>query len=372
MKRAYYIDNLRIVLTALVIVHHSAIAYGASGGWCYISSDTIKGWTQLLFSAFLSINQAFFMSLFFFISAYFTPDSFDKKGLKKFLTDRLIRLGIPLFIYSILINPCLSYFIILHQNNVGSSLFDYIISYNIINPNTSHLWFILALLIFESFYALFRIVFASEKIRITNELPSQFNILVFILITGLLAFLLRLVYPIGGKNIIGLQLGYFVLYIAMYLKGINANRKKWLDKLTIISYQKWVVFAFIIIPLIVFAWIDVTKHPGQIAYYIGGFNWKALFLSYWEAIVCVGLTVFFLSNFKKYINNSNVVTKNMSADSYAVYIIHPLIIVGMTILFEIIILKPVFKLVIVAILSIFFSFIFAHAIRLIPGIKRII
>jgi fucose 4-O-acetylase-like acetyltransferase len=143
LKRAYYIDNIRIALTALVIVHHSALAFGASGGWCYISPEPIKGWTQLIFSAFLTINQAFFMSLFFFISACFTPGSFDRKGLKKYPLDRLKRLGIPLLIYSVLINPCLGYFILLHQNNVNTNLIEYMIKYNITSPNTFHLWFVL-------------------------------------------------------------------------------------------------------------------------------------------------------------------------------------------------------------------------------------
>ena len=68
MKRVYYIDNLRIFLTALVIVHHTAIAYGASGGWCYITPNTVKGAQMIGLSSLLAVDQAFFMSFFFFIS----------------------------------------------------------------------------------------------------------------------------------------------------------------------------------------------------------------------------------------------------------------------------------------------------------------
>jgi glucan biosynthesis protein C len=31
--RTFFIDRLRVVLTALVILHHTAITYGGSGGW---------------------------------------------------------------------------------------------------------------------------------------------------------------------------------------------------------------------------------------------------------------------------------------------------------------------------------------------------
>lgn len=373
MKRISYIDNIRIALIALVIIHHTAIAYGASGGWCYVTPDKIKGWALLILSSFLTVNQAFFMSLFFFISAYFTPGSFDKKGLKKYLSDRFVRLGIPLLVYSILINPCLSYIILLHQGKVSMNLINYIINYNISNPNTSHLWFLLSLLIFESSYALYRILFRiSIQDSKSARLPSQFEVFLFILITGFLAFMLRTVYPIGGKNIIGLQLGYFVLYTAMYILGIVANRRKWLEKLTFKSYRAWIILTFLIIPVIFLAWINVTRNPNQIIHYIGGLNLKALFLSYWEAFVCVGLILFFLTGFKRFINGSNTISIKMSADSYTAYIIHPVVIVGFTILFEMVTLQPVYKFLTVAVLSIFTSFVLARIIRMIPGIKRVI
>jgi peptidoglycan/LPS O-acetylase OafA/YrhL len=32
-EKIYYIDNLRVLLTALVVLHHSFVTYGAPGGW---------------------------------------------------------------------------------------------------------------------------------------------------------------------------------------------------------------------------------------------------------------------------------------------------------------------------------------------------
>lgn len=109
--RFYYLDLLRVFLTMLVFYHHSAVAFGASGGWYYISKETTTGLTQGLLSASMGIDQSYFMSLFFFISAYLMPFSFDRKGMKSFIYDRLNRLGIPLLIYSFLVNPLLIYWI---------------------------------------------------------------------------------------------------------------------------------------------------------------------------------------------------------------------------------------------------------------------
>lgn len=373
MKREYFIDNLRIWLTALVIVHHTAIAYGASGGWCYVTKDIITGWGQLLLSAFLTINQAFFMSLFFFISAYFLPGSFDKKGFKKYLLDRFIRLGIPLLVYSVIINPLLGYGILSHVNKADSSLTDYFINYNTNYWSTSHLWFVLALLIFESCYALYRKLSGiSVSKYLSDKAPGNWGIFLFILITGGLAFLLRTVYPIGGKNIIGLQLGYFVLYISMYLMGILASRKKWIDKLTNKTYRIWMAIAIMMIPVILFVWMNVTEHPENIAKYIGGFTLESLFLAYWEATVCVGLSLLCIVFFKKYLNNASMFSLKMSANSYTAYIIHPLLVVSVTMLFEMIAVKPFPKFLLAGVCGILLTFASAHLIRLLPGVNKVL
>lgn len=373
MKRAFYIDNLRIALIVLVIFHHTAIAYGAMGGWCYIAPDTIKGPGQIILSSILTINQAFFMSLFFFISACLMPDSFDKKGLLPYLKDRYIRLGIPLLVYSLLINPCLLYGIQIHTHRTDSNLFSFIWICITRFPNTAHMWFVLALLIFESIYAVYR-KFSKGSISklIPDQMPTHRNVVVFILVCSVMAFLLRLIYPIGGQNIIGLQIGYFVLYSFFYVLGIIANRKKWLERLSFDQSRVWFFIALAVIPLILLAHLSINKDPAQIVQYIGGFYWKSLFLATWEAIVCLGFCYFSVMAFKKYFNRSNPFTASLSADSYTVYIIHPVIVVGATMLFEPVDLPPIVLFIVACILSIFTCYLTAHYIRKIPGLKRII
>ena len=107
--RLLYIDNLRILLTILVIMHHFAIGYGGPGGFYYVENGPMSDVSEILMTLFLAINQAFFMGFFFMISSYFSPGSVDRKGTGTFLKDRLKRLGIPLLLYILVIAPVLSY-----------------------------------------------------------------------------------------------------------------------------------------------------------------------------------------------------------------------------------------------------------------------
>jgi fucose 4-O-acetylase-like acetyltransferase len=106
--RIFYIDNLRIFLIALVVLHHLSITYGASGDWYYneVEGDTF---TTLILTGFTASNQSFFMGLFFLISAYFTRISLERKPIGTFVKDRLIRLGIPLIIFYFLLSPLTIY-----------------------------------------------------------------------------------------------------------------------------------------------------------------------------------------------------------------------------------------------------------------------
>jgi fucose 4-O-acetylase-like acetyltransferase len=107
--RLFYIDNLRILLTILVIMHHLAIGYGAPGDWIYNERGPMSDVSTILMTLFLALNQSFFMGVFFMVSSYFSPGSIDRRGSKAFLLDRLKRLGIPLIFYVFVINPLTLY-----------------------------------------------------------------------------------------------------------------------------------------------------------------------------------------------------------------------------------------------------------------------
>jgi hypothetical protein len=58
------IDALRAAVTLLVVFHHTAITYGAIGGWYYREIAPSKSLGGILLILFCTINQAWFMGLF--------------------------------------------------------------------------------------------------------------------------------------------------------------------------------------------------------------------------------------------------------------------------------------------------------------------
>ena len=103
-SRVLFVDNLRILLISMVLVVHLDGTYGAIGSWYYHDPAN-----NLLTGILLSIPNAIGMGLFFLIAGYFTPGPYDRKGPRSFLRDRLVRLGIPVLIYGLLLDPLVVY-----------------------------------------------------------------------------------------------------------------------------------------------------------------------------------------------------------------------------------------------------------------------
>src|SRR5581483_9072422 len=214
--RDLYIDRLRSVMTVFVLLHHTAITYGAPGGWYYNELKPSGSLTSFLLTLFVATNQAYFMGFFFLLAGYFTPPSLERKGYGKFLGDRFLRLGLPLLVYILLLNPLTVAIIHAWEGKGFWSTFAYDWHHAIIGNGP--LWFAQALLIFSVAYcawrALARLPLAGAQ-RIPRPVPSTPGWVISAFAVGLAALAIRQLVP-TGVNVFGLQLGYFASYIFLF------------------------------------------------------------------------------------------------------------------------------------------------------------
>src|ERR1700733_7388598 len=175
-KKIFYIDNLKVGLITLVVLHHALITYGAEGYWYYTQKTTHVGVITPMV-ILVTINQSFFMGFFFFLSAYFIPGSYNKKGAARFVKDRLLRLGIPLVFYAAVLSPVLIYLVYYFGKGHHITFMQFLggfhdwIDFGV-------LWFVAALLLFTLVYVLWRMV--SKKYPVKSfAAPSSRMILGF-------------------------------------------------------------------------------------------------------------------------------------------------------------------------------------------------
>jgi hypothetical protein len=366
-ERLPYLDDLRTFLTALVICHHAAIAVGATGRWYYALPAPPDSPTALLLTVFTGVNQAFFMSLFFAISAYVTSPSYDAKGPRAFLRDRFARLGLPLLVYFFVLNPTLLWLIARFRDGSGAGFADFVSHgyRHLVGPGP--LWFVLALLIFGTTYAATRVASRrAHEITGTHPFPSDRAMVRFVVAIGLAAFLVRFVFPTGW-NVLGLQLGYFPLYVAFFTFGLWAHGNGWLDQLDRPLVARWGRRARWAMPLLL-----ATPFVGGIGQVNGGPNLPALLYAMWEPWICVGMSLWLLVLFRERRATQGATARRLSRSAYTAYIVHPFFVIAGTALVARLPAEPLVRFVALCAMSVPATFAAADVIRRLPGLRRIL
>jgi fucose 4-O-acetylase-like acetyltransferase len=326
-SREYYIDRIRVVLTALVVLHHSAITYGAPGGWYYRELPTTASLTGILFTFFVSTNQAYFMGFFFLIAGYFTPASYNRKGPARFFADRLIRLGIPLAVYGVLLDPL--------TNSIARAwgrppataerfLPDLVHRIFTADWNNGPLWFAQALLVFSTVYLTGRAWGGDQTRRPDSPPPTLSGWFLTAVAVGGGALLIRQWVPVG-KNVFQLQLGYFSSYIFLFAIGTVAWQRNWFARLTWKTVRTWVVVSIVLLPALI---VTVVLTAGKHANFGGGLSFPAILYAFWEPFVAWGIIAAYLVWFRSHGNRPSQVWEYLGARAYAVYIIHAPVLVA--------------------------------------------
>jgi hypothetical protein len=107
-ERVAYLDNLKLLLVAVIIAGHGALAYGdLENAWPYqdVREVHLAGVSNITLAMVVIPAALFAMGLFFLISGLVTPGSVSRKGPRTFARDRLLRLGAPLVVWTLVIWP---------------------------------------------------------------------------------------------------------------------------------------------------------------------------------------------------------------------------------------------------------------------------
>jgi fucose 4-O-acetylase-like acetyltransferase len=367
--RTYFIDRLRVVLTALVILHHTAITYGGSGGWFYREVSDGGTPTSLLLTVFCAVNQAFFMGMFFLLAGYFTPASLARKGARPFLAERLVRLGVPLIVFGFVLGPLAAALAGLPAGGrMGERWLDLLSQGTfVIGP----LWFAWALLLFALAFVAWRAVRPQAVADPGRPLPSSAAWLMAALAVGVAALAVRQIVPVG-ENVLGLQLGYFASYIFLFALGCVASHHRWLERVERRQALRWAGVTLSVIPLLFVAAAFAGALDGRAVNFSGGLGLPAVVYAFWEPLVAWGVIATLLVVFRDRFNAPSAAWQGWSAQAYGAFIVHAPVLVGLSVALAGWAAPPALKFVLVGAGAVVASFAVAAALLRVPGAHRVI
>lgn len=310
LERAVWIDRLRASLTILVIWHHAAITYGASGSWFFKATEE----TSLPLTLMAAVTQAFFMGLFFLISGALSTASLDRKGTTAFLADRALRLGLPVLVFGFLLGPLTVALASAPLSDVPRSAVDLILRGTfVLGP----LWFPAVLLIFSIFVASWPTRRAPRK-----PVPRFTLWVVLALLTGLASLVIRQVVPVG-EAVIGFQLGYFASYVVLFAIGVQAGRNGWLTRLPVRGLWQSVAAGLVALPILPAVLLS-TDAPR----FETGFSGPAIVYAFWEPLVALGAIAALIRWSQRSDDRLSALWSSLAENSYGAFILHSPILVA--------------------------------------------
>ena len=333
--RKYYLDNLKVFLTVLVIFHHAGQAYGNGGGWAYQPSNSGEFLPWIWH--FFSVNAGFFMGLFFLISGYFVPASYDRQGSKVFVKKKLMRLGIPLLFIGVITSA------------ITGTL------------EVAHMWFVESLLVFCLIYALIR-KFCRPVSGECSSKPTIPGLLILGLIIGIGSFFIRKVSPQDNWIMVPLKIepAHYLQYVVLFVVGVLAGRFKWFDKMSNVTGA---------VSLLAGAALGVGMYIlGDNEW--GGFVWK--WYGIYESLMCVFLCFGLIWLFRQAFSRTSPFMQWCTAQSYGAYVFHLLLMLGIQFATDTIWMGAFGKFIFIGISTTVVSYLLTWLVRMIPGMKAVL
>ena len=380
--RLFFVDHWRAFLAILVVLHHVALVYGASlQGYYYVEPPFTNPTAFRDLLVFAMQNQGWFMGAFFLIAGYFTPGSFDRKGIGSFLKTKILRLGVPLLVFYFVLSPIsfIGYWLMPSElTGITTSLtwaafWDAYPDLIGIGP----LWFVAMLLVFSLGYAGWRLVSKQRENKAQNaSMPSYLGIGVFILALSGVSYLWRMVVPMGQSIWQFPSLAYLPQYLSFFLLGTVAYRNDWFRKIPgmmgVIGFVSAVLAGIFLFPLAFSSQMFSLDLSEILENSMGNGHWQSAVYALWDSIFAVGLSLGTLTFFRRYFNRANWFGRFLAKQSYAVYLIHIPIIVFVAYGMRNIMVNSIVKFGLVSLVVLPTTFLAAGLLRKIPGVSRIL
>ena len=371
-KRVLFFDQIKALMIALVIAVHVFLAF--LGDWIGVHI-AMSGSPHPFFVGVavwvISFSNTFFMCMLFLLSGYFVPRSVHKKGVLRYLKDRLLRLGLPFVGGMLLIN---NVSVLLGRLSPASPLAtlpwrDIPLNHVIV------LWFLLVLFAFDLLYCAW-VRLRGDRFAMDTSVPTP-KLRSWLISAVVLAFLEVLMvrqtdlWAVLGRSPLdglGAQGMHVFTYGFLFFLGCKASFHRWLERLDAHLVVRW--FRFSIVLALSLLVIDVVlAFNGAISTQAAKLS---VLVSLLNPFIGWGVIAYLLLWFQRNENRCGQWLATAGVDSFGAYIIHPLVLVVVLEAIGFIGLNHWLIYLAATALGIVISFGLSHQLRRIQAIAKVI
>ncbi|WP_176929836.1 acyltransferase family protein [Lentzea albidocapillata] len=308
------VDNLKVILVAWVIGGHALLGYAAIGGWPYdeVNEVTFHPGAETVLAALVGPSGLFFMGTFYFVAGIFTPGSIERKGRRRFIADRLVRLGTPWVVSAVVVWPT---FVWIAYNGADRDV-SWWQAFTDRRPflDSGSLWFVGVLLIFS-------IAIALAPPMKERAITPRTLVGMTMIVAGT-TFLTRLVFPARSGQVGDLHLWWWPQCLGMLLLGAIGGRKL-AERVPDEIYRmtRNVVIGTIAVLPVAAAFMGVLDLARNAEPFLGGWRWQAAALALIEGILVVAGSLWLIGLAQRRLTRQGPFAEGLARSAYVAFVV---------------------------------------------------
>ena len=361
--REQWADNLRVLVIAGVIVLHAAVAYLVGiADWYYQAERTTSGLWPVLLAGPALLGALFALGPLFLVAGWFSVRSLAHRGPGGFVRSRLVRLGVPLVVFVLLIDPLTGY-----VGDRGKG--DLTMPLGPREMQVGVMWFVAALLVFSVAYAALRRVRPAPAPR----RPLRSGVLAAAaLVIAVSSFAVWQMWPVNAETYLYLRVGEWPQGAVLFALGVLGAEAGWLDDLPQVLARRlgWIAAAGVAALLALMLSLVLARGADQAM--VMGADWPTMAFALLDGVIAVTWTLWFIAWLPRRWPAHGALLGRAARASYATYVIHPLVLTAVMVLFATVPLAPAIKFVLVAAAGVAACFMAGYALTRVPGISKVL
>lgn len=346
-----------------VIVVHTATAYITDiGDWYFDQRTTSQLWSTVL--AFPAVAGGLFgLGPLFFLAGWFAPRSLAHRGAGGFAASRLLRLGVPLLVFLLLVQPLADY--------VGGRRDAVPVSFVSALRATefSVMWFVAAILAFSLGYAALRRV---RPVRQSRRPLRPRVLLVAALTIAVASLVVWQLWPWNSEALLAARPGEWPQGAVLFALGVHAGEAGWLETLTRRRRRQlgWVAGVAGVATVTLFAVLEAGDRAEAVLNEAAG--WPTLLFALLDGTVAVSLTVWLVAWFRARWTTHGRLVGKAARGSYATYLVHPVVLTAVMVLLAPVGLAPEVKFVLVSASGVAACYAVGYGLTRVPGLSAVL
>jgi peptidoglycan/LPS O-acetylase OafA/YrhL len=361
-QREQWVDTLRVVLISGVIVVHTATAYVTDfAGYYYDDERVTSSVLSIAFALPALMGGIFGLGPLFVVAGWFSVRSLARRGPAGFVGSRLLRLGVPLVFFLLLVNPLADYLGNLWDED------DSFLGYLAVTE-FSIMWFVVALLSCSLGYAALRSI---RPLTGSRPRPGRRSLVVAASVIGVGSLAVWQFTTLLDTHLLNVRVGAWTQAAVLFALGVMAAEAGWDGRLSRPTEHRLgqVTVGGVGLTLVL---VSYTGARDQLEMALGGLTWASVSFATLYGVVSVTFTLWCLAWLRRRCPTHGPLMTKAGRGSYATYLLHPVVLVSVMLAFRVVPLGAELKFVIVSVVAVPVCFAVGYAVTRLPGVGRVV